>query len=58
MQAIKEILLRVVEETLVGVMEELDRSIVAGSFRFLESTVKVSHTVSHYRLMLVVSFCG
>ena len=41
-----------------GVMEELDRSIVAGSFRFLESTGKASHTVSHYRLMLVMSFCG
>ena len=39
-------------------MEELDRSIVAGSFRFLESTGKASHTVSHYRLMLVMSFCG
>ena len=35
-----------------------DRSIVAGSCRFLESTGKASHTVSHYRLMLVMSFCG
>ena len=41
-----------------GMMAELDRSIVAGSFRFLESTGKASHTVSHYRLMLVMSFCG
>ena len=41
-----------------GGREGLDRGIVAGSFRFLESTGKASHTVSHYRLMLVMSFCG
>ena len=35
-------------------LEELD----AGSLRFLESSRKTSHIVSHSRLMSAMSFCG
>ena len=40
---------------LVWLVEEIDRGIVAGSLRFLESPGKTSHTVSHSRSMLAMS---
>ena len=51
-----------VEETLVWLMvgvtvEELGRGIVAGSLMgFSESSGKTSHTVSHSRLISLISF--
>lgn len=50
-----EMLLRLVDQMLVWVVEELDKGIVAGSLGFLESSWTTSHAVSHSRSMLEMS---
>lgn len=49
-------MLLVVEEILVWLVEELDRGIVAGSLRSLESSGKTSDIVSHSCSILLMSF--
>ena len=56
-QAIGEMVWWVVEEMLVWPVEELEQENIAGSPRFLKSSGKTLHTVSHPSSISAISFC-